>query len=150
VRGWLVVLAITSACDAWRMHPHADDGPCNARWEVDQLEQRDPLTETWDAATVEPGPIWTGDLDGDGRRDVVLRYRGSRTHESVVLRSCGGDRYQVMLDEVRASQVGTTRGPDGWLELVLVDGKHRAEFKHGAGGYEGPPEQQMGGDVDWQ
>jgi hypothetical protein len=54
-----------------------------------------------------------------------------------------------MLDEVRASQVGTSRASDGWLDLVLVDGTHRAEYKHGPSGYQGAS-QDLGRDVDWQ
>src|SRR5262249_21329656 len=102
----LVLIAGASACGAAQ---HRNPG-CTARWEIDHCEQRDPLTQTWDAATVEPGPIWTGDLDGDHIPDVILRYRGSRTHESVVLRGCGDGWYEVLLDEVRASQVGTSPG----------------------------------------
>ena len=137
---------LAGACGA---RQHGGDPSCNAIWEIGHFEQRDPLTETWDVADVDPTPIWSGDLNGDGVRDVVLRYRGSRTHEAVVLRGCGGTSYQVMLDEVRASQVGTSPGEGGWLDLVLVDGEHRAEYHHGPGGYEGKT-RELGEDVDWQ
>ena len=151
MRACLALLGVVvAACGAWQRGGGGGDPACGARWELGELEQRDALTDTWDATAVEPGPIWAGDLDGDGRRDVVLRYRGSRTHEAVVLRGCGGDRYQVLLDEVRASQVGTSPGEGGWLDLVLVDGKHRAEYHHTASGYAGPPEQRMTDDLDWQ
>ena len=150
MRALLCVLILTTAsCDAWRMHPERDDGACSARWQLGELEVRDALTETWDDAMVDATPLWMGDLDGDGRRDVVLAYRGSRTHEAVVLRSCGGDRYQVLLDEVRASSVGTTRAPDGWLDLELIDGSHKSEYKHGPNGYDAAS-QDLGRDLDWQ
>jgi len=146
MRACSLVLIALAGCGAAQ---HGGNPACQAHWTLGELEQRDPLTSTWDVSQVEPGPLWTGDLDHDGRPDVVLRYRGSRVHASVVLHNCGAGAYEVLLDEVRASQVGTTPGEGGWDDLVLVDGKHRGEYKHGPGGYEAP-KRTLGEDFDWQ
>jgi hypothetical protein len=142
----VILIGALAGCAA--KQPGAAD-PCKARWHLDHLEQRDPLTQTWDATSVDPSPLWTGDLDKDGKGDVVLRYQGSRAHEVVVLRACGGERYQVVLDEVHATRVGTSPGADGWLDLVMVDGDHKTEFQHGASGYSGPPK-ELHEDFHWK
>jgi len=141
-----IIVGALAGCAA--KQPGAAD-PCKARWHLDRLEQRDPLTQTWDATAVDPSPLWTGDLDKDGKPDVVLRYKGSRAHEVVVLRSCGGDGYQVELDEVHATRVGTSEGSDGWLDLLMVDGDQQTEFQHGADGYAGPSK-ELHEDFHWQ
>lgn len=142
-----VVGGAVAACGAQQ---HGADPACTARWEQGEVEVRDTVTNTWDAVAVDAIPLWKGDLDHDGRADVILRYRGSRTHEAIVLRRCAGDDWQVLLDEVRASRIGTTQAADGWLDLELVDGPHRAEYHHGPDGYSGPPPAPLGDEPDWQ
>jgi hypothetical protein len=151
---WIIALgAAWAGCAAWTAHPPAPDDPCTARWSIDHLEQRDSLTQTWDSSAVEPLPLWTGDLDHDGQADVVLRYRGSRVRAAIVLRGCDRDRWQVLLDEVPATQVGAAAGGDGWLDLVLVDRGRTREFHHGPAGYAPAGDSgadHLGDDPAWQ
>ncbi|MCE9578422.1 MAG: hypothetical protein K8W52_35175 [Deltaproteobacteria bacterium] len=147
---WIVIIGATAACAA---RPPAPGDHCTARWSIDHLEQRDALTSTWDASSVEPMPLWTGDLDHDGLDDVILRYRGSRVRATIALRRCDKTRWEVVLDEVPATRIGTAAGADGWLDLVFVDRGREREYHHGPTGYQpssATSDDHLGDDPEWQ